>query len=217
MLRRCINYIRRKFRVIFKKYFRSKDIALVKDKSFIIISDDCWGGSIYQWYKRAYNTPFIGVFLYAPCYMKLLSNFDYYMEKKLEFVDVTKYPDLPKTYPVGLLEDIEIHFPHYATEEDAEKKWNRRACRMLQERNKDNYFFKFSDGAGATAEDFEKFHKLPFKNKLSFSVKAYESLKGDNHIKLYESYDNKNKRVPNGVKLFKLTFIYFNLNKWFTK
>jgi len=215
MFRQYINYIRRKFRVIFKRYFRSRDITQVKDKNFIIISDDCWGGSVYQWYKRPYNSPFVGLFLYAPCYMKLLSNFDCYLGKKLEFVDSTKYPDLPKTYPVGVLGDIEIHFPHYASEEEAEIKWNRRISRMKQENNKDNYFFKFSDGAGATAEDFEKFHELPFKNKLSISVKDYEFLKGKDHIKMYESYGNKNERVPNGVKLFKLTFIYFNLNKWF--
>ena len=217
MFRKYINYIRRKFRVIFKRYFRSRDIAQVKNKNFVIISDDCWGGSVYQWYKRPYNTPFVGLFLYAPCYMKLLSNFDYYMDKELEFVDSTRYPDLPKTYPVGVLGDIEIHFPHYATEEEAQKKWGRRTARMKEEKNKDNFFFKFSDGTGATANDFEVFHKLPFKNKLSISVKGYESLKGKDHIKMYESYGNKKERVPNGVKLFKLTFIYFNLNNWFMR
>jgi len=217
MFRQYINYIRRKLRVIFKQYFRSRDIALVKNKNFVIISDDCWGGSVYQWYKRPYNSPFVGLFLYAPCYMKLLSDFDYYMDKKLEFVDATKYPDLPKIYPVGVLGDIEIHFPHYTTEEEAEKKWKRRTLRMKEETNKDNYFFKFSDGAGATADDFESFHKLPFKNRLSISIKEYEPLNGGDHIKMYESYGNKNERVPNGVKLFKLTFIYFNLNKWFTR
>jgi len=216
MFRRYIHYIRRKFRVIFKQYFRSRDIAHVKNKNFVIISDDCWGGSVYQWYKRPYNSPFVGLFLYAPCYMKLLSDFDYYMDKKLEFVDVTRYPDLPKTYPVGMLGDIEIHFSHYATEEEAEKKWKRRTSRMREEKNKDNYFFKFSDGTAATANDFENFHKLSFKNKLSISIIGYESLKGKNHVKMYESYENKNERVPNGVKLFKLTFIYFNLNNWFT-
>ncbi|MFK5891957.1 MAG: DUF1919 domain-containing protein [Pseudomonadota bacterium] len=201
---------------MFSSYYRYKDIYAVKQTEFVIVSNDCWGGSVYQWYKRPYNTPFVGVLLFAPCYLRLLSDFDGYMKKKLIFMPSSKYPDVPKTYPVALLGDIEIHFQHYKTESEAADKWYRRTERMLSVTDKNNYFFKFSDGARATDELLMEFHDLSFNNKLSFSINEIDSLKNNNHICMYESYKNENTRVPNGVKQFKLTFIYIDLNKWLT-
>ncbi len=198
------------------RVIRHRDISILKNKKFVIISNDCWGGSVYQWYKRPYNTPFIGLFIYAPCYIKLISDFEAYMKKPLVFIEASQYPDLPKTYPVALLGDVEIHFAHYKSEKEARDKWQRRTARMFKETCDAHYFFKFSDGSRATDEHMKLFHRLDYKNKLSFSVKNLDSLKEKNHICMLESYENKNERVPNGVKLFKLTFIYFNLNRWFS-
>ena len=79
MFRGLSVFIRRKFRAIFKKTLSKKDIALVENKNFVIVSDNCWGGSLYQWYNRPYNSPFVGLFIHGDCYIKLLSNFDYLM------------------------------------------------------------------------------------------------------------------------------------------
>lgn len=212
---KCTNYLRRKYRKLFGWYYRYIDILLLSNKKFVIISNDCWGGSVYQWYKRPYNTPFVGLFIYAPCYIKLISNFDQYMKKDLAFINDTRYPDLPKTYPVALLGDIEIHFAHYHSEAEAREKWDKRTLRMFEEKCQDNYFFKFSDGARATDDHIKAFQILPYKNKLSFSIKELP-FKAKNHVCMTESFKNNNKRVPNGVKLFKLTFIYFDLNRWFS-
>jgi uncharacterized protein (DUF1919 family) len=83
MIRKANVFIKRKFRKIFQNQLNVKDIRLLKDKNFVIISDNCWGGEVYQWFKRPYNSPFIGLFLNGPCYIKLLSNFDYYMNQEL--------------------------------------------------------------------------------------------------------------------------------------
>ena len=70
-----------------------------------------------------------------------------------------------KKYPIGLIDDIEIHFLHYKDEEEARNKWNRRIERM----NWDNLFIKF-DGSKdfATEEHLNIFEHLPFKNKVCF-------------------------------------------------
>jgi len=214
MFRKLYVFVSRKFRSLFKDYFRKKDIEIAKDHEFVIISNNCWGGSAYQWYRRPYNTPFVGLFIYGSCYLKLLNNFEYYMAQKLSFTTKSKYPSTGKTYPIGLLSDIEIHFEHFASEDEAREKWERRTARMLKVTNIDNYFFKICDRELTTKSNLVEFHELPFKNKISFSVNNYEELKARNHIVILESEKNKGEYVPNGKKLFELTYLYFDLNKW---
>jgi len=217
MLRKSNVFLKRKFRQNFKEQLSKKDIALLKDKDFVVISNNCWGGALYQWYKRPYNSPFIGLFLYGPCYLKLLSNFEHYMQQQLEFVTSSTYPDRAVTYPIAKLDDIEIHFTHYDSETEAKTKWERRTSRMLSETNIDDYYFKICDRERVTKAHILQFHKLPFKNKISFALNDFDGLQIENHIKVYESHKNNKKYVPNGKKLFKLTFLYVDVNKWFLK
>ena len=214
MVRKSSVFIRRKLRHGFKRVLSKKDSKALRDINFVIISNNCWGGALYQWYGRPYNSPFIGLFLYGDCYMKLLTNFEYYVKQELKFVEKSKYPDRSKTYPLALLDDVEVHFTHYKTEAEAKTKWDRRRLRMLEETNFDNYFFKICDRERVTKEHLLQFHKLPYKNKVSFAITDYPELNNKNHVKIIESHKNNNKFVPNGKKLFKLTFIYFKLNKW---
>ena len=59
----------------------------LKNNSFCIISNDCWGGELYAYFDVQYNTPFIGLYLMAPCYIKLLQNFEDYMQLDLNFIE----------------------------------------------------------------------------------------------------------------------------------
>lgn len=207
-------FLKRKFRTTFKKYLNKKDIKLLKNTAFVVVSDNCWGGAVYQWLERSYNSPFVGLWIYGDCYVKLLSNFDYYMNQKISFTKKSKYSNSKIVYPIGIIEDIEIHFLHYKNENEAKIKWERRTTRMLEETNKDNYFFKICDGINTNEKNFKQFHKLPFKNKISFSIKDYSSLNFKNHYRILER-DKKNKNIiPNGVKLFKLTFLYTDIIYW---
>lgn len=216
MFRKLYVFFSRKFRQQLKGYYSGKDIEIIKDKEFVLISNNCWGGSAYQWYKKPYNTPFVGLFIYGPCYLKLLKNFENYMSQSLTFISKSKYPSNGKSYPIGLLDDIEIHFEHFKSNEEAKEKWERRTARMLEVTDINNYFFKICDRELATKSDLIEFYKLPFKNKISFSIHDYEELKGYNHIKVLER-DKKHECVPNGKKLYELTYLYFDLNKWLIK
>ena len=207
-------FARRKFRRIFKNYLNKKDIKSLNNKEFVIVANNCWGGEVYKWYKKPYNSPFVGLFLYSPCFIKVVSDFDKYMSKELIFLKNSKYLKEEQSYPIGLIGDAEIHFLHYKTEEEATDKWTRRKERMLKVKDKNNYFFKICDMYNSSESILNKFHKLSYKNKVSFGVKNFTSLKEHNHITIKESYKNQNKHVPNGVKLYKLTFLYFNLNAW---
>ena len=207
-------FIRRKYRVYFKKFIVKKEKELLKNTKFVIIADNCWGGAVYQWYERPYNSPFAGMRIYGNCYIKLLSKFDYYMSQNLIFIPKSKYPYREITYPLALLGDVEIHFTHYKTKEEAEEKWIRRTKRMLQETDKDNYFFKICDACKADKAIFKKFYELPYKNKISFIQKDKKSFGYGSHIGINEQHEDDRTIVPNGIKLFKISFLYFDITNW---
>jgi uncharacterized protein (DUF1919 family) len=146
--------------------------------------------------------------------MKLLANFDDYMKLDMDFIPVSKYPESKNKYPIGLLNDVEIHFQHYETEVEAKEKWNRRKARMLENTDKDNYFFMVCDRRRINAEDLTRFHELPFKNIVSFAFYDLPEVTVVNHIKFFTSKRNKTNKIPNGKKRFKLTFLYFDVVHW---
>ena len=136
--------------------------------NFTIISNNCWGGGIYQELKMPYLTPTIGLYFYPDDYILLLQNLEYYMkEAKLTFSESSKYVTSP-SYPIGLLDDkIEIHFLHYKSEKEAADKWTRRAGKI----NWNNLFIKMDDRDGCTTEHCQQFDKLPYEKKVLFCAK----------------------------------------------
>ncbi|WP_396638424.1 DUF1919 domain-containing protein [Maribacter sp. R77961] len=211
MLQRLEIFLKRKIRHAFSSYYQNKDISRLKNKEFVLISRNCWGGQVYQWLGLPYNTPFVGLFLFGPCYMKLLNDFDRYMKLDLKFCEISKYPEAYNDYPIGVLDDIEIHFQHYESPEEATEKWSRRKERMLKFKNKDNYFFSICDRRRVTDDDITAFHKLDFKNKISFSFKKLKGLSNREHIKFIQDLSKKKGAPPNGKKRFKLSFLYFDI------
>ena len=172
-----------------------------------IFSNDCWGGQFYRCTGRAYNTPFVGLMLMAPCYLKLLEQPLYYLEQKLVFTNHSRYNNLQqlrekKPYPLGLLEDVEIHFLHYATTTEASEKWNRRKARVDWE----HLYVKFAmDKDYADEHLLEDFERLPYKNKICFSRESYSN-PINYRVKGY---------VEDGAQLFSLCFKEVNLFQWF--
>ena len=207
-------FVQRKVRDRYKQHFSKKDIKDLADKPFVIISNNCWGGEVYQWYQRPYNSPFIGLFIYGPCYHKLLNNFDHYMDQPLEFIEKSKYPEPHRDweYPIARLDDIEIHFSHYKSKEEALEKWERRKRRMKEVTDKDDYYFKICDRDG-NDKFMKSFHELPYRNKISYALPENVKLERDNHL-ILKHRDKKQPTVPNGKKQFKLTFLYFDLHQW---
>lgn len=150
----------------------------LKNRDFTIVSNNCWGGYVYQEFGIKYNTPFIGLFVFAEDYLKMLKNFKEYMNKELVFINPieSKYNEelelrgTNNKYPVALLGDIELHFLHYKTEEEALSKWSRRLERI----NYNNILFKFSDNDLCCKSYIEEFSRLEYLNKICFTAGSYE-------------------------------------------
>ena len=131
-------------KTIMKLIKKIRYIAL-KNRDFSIISNNCWGGHIYQYFGMKYTSPTIGLTFFADEYIKFVTNFDYYINCELTFIPKSeskyyyRYKDRDKYYPIGKQDDIEVVFLHYKSEEEAYQKWNRRKKRI----NYNNLIFKF--------------------------------------------------------------------------
>ena len=147
MLSRILNSLifRTKY---FLKEFRSKKenrkrlkhikrIREITNMDFSIISQNCWGGSIYEDLNIPYATPTVGLFFYAPCFNMFVNELSRCIDLPLCFTQKSKYEEANNyrgsnyAYPIGVIGDqIEIHFLHYKNEIEANEKWERRKQRI---------------------------------------------------------------------------------------
>ena len=179
LLFKIINHYSKKFRLIIKnrfyeltKFILNSILRLrVRNRDFAIISNNCWGGAIYKALGIPYNTPFVGLYINSPCYMKLIQNLDFLLRKELVFTQESKYPIQKISYPIGLLDDVEIHFLHYSSEEEAKTKWERRLKRLLKS---DRLYYKIDDRDFSSKDDINDFHKCFESNTISFTKKKYD-------------------------------------------
>lgn len=162
------------------------------NKDFTIISNNCWGGFVYQEYNLPYNTPTIGLLFFADDYIRFVSNLKHYIDVPLSFIKVEEskhYKRLVKTdacrympYPIGKIDDVEIVFLHYKSEQEAKEKWDRRKSRI----NWNNLLIKFNDQNDCTEEDIAKFNQLDYKNKICFTAKRYPQYSSCIQLPKYE-------------------------------
>ncbi|WMJ84227.1 DUF1919 domain-containing protein [Oscillospiraceae bacterium LTW-04] len=144
--------------------------------NFTIISNNCWGGIVYESYGLPKQTPTVGMFFMAEEYLKFVSNLRHYVEDcEMIFVE----PDQARhknyymndkrfgSYPIARLDDVEIAMLHFHSREEAAFKWKSRCERI----NWESMLVKMNDQNVCKKEHAEQFMKLPFKNKVFFTVK----------------------------------------------
>lgn len=184
----------------------------IKNKDFTIISNNCFAGWVYRTYNLPYQTPTAGLFIMPQCYLKLIKNIKHYMEKDIVFIseEESMYKEYLKQksekfgqYPIGKIDDIEIHFLHYKTKEEAKEKWNRRKKRI----NYDKIIYKFNDQNGCTLQNIKEFiNNDKLKHKICFVSNKDYNIEGTYFIKEFD----KNKYVINDTWFCRK---YINLTK----
>ncbi|MDE6623150.1 MAG: DUF1919 domain-containing protein [Alistipes sp.] len=142
-----------------------------------IVSDNCWGGFMSQYCRLPYRSPFVGLFVPAPDYLRMLRALRAYVEGDFRFV--TRHDSVYRDrlthvrgeYPVGILtpvgggEPVEVHFLHYASPEEALAKWRKRAARL----DYDNLLVKLADRDLCTPELIAEFDALDYPSKVCFT------------------------------------------------
>lgn len=180
---------------LYLKFRRMPYIGVIKkhitaDTS--IISSNCFAGRIMQDLGMQYNTPTLGLYIWASDYIEFLKHLKFYLtEAKITFVQNSKYSlgderrkNWKHWYPVGLLDNkVEIHFLHYHTEEEAAEKWYRRASRV----NFDKLIVIGMEQNLCTEQEIVDFDRLPFEKKYFFSTK---SIRNNSNIFMKEFRSN---------------------------
>ena len=148
----------------------------LKSKDFSIISNNCIGGYVYQYYGVAYNTPTEGLYFTTEDYLKIIQRPDYYFKHEVELID-PKESVLAKSgrsinHPVGRIDDIEIYFLHYPDSNEALGKWYRRCSRI----NYKKLFFLLSETELMKDGHLQKFSQIVEEGKkgVCLTLKEYK-------------------------------------------
>lgn len=153
----------------------------LRNRNVTIISENCWGGILCQYLGIGYNSPFVGLLVPAPDYIKILRSLREYVEGDFRFIPRSEsrwereLRYFKQDFPIAILtpkgegDPVEIHFLHYATPEEAVEKWRRRAKRI----NYQNIIVKLAERNECTAAEIAAFEELDYPSKICFTAKEY--------------------------------------------
>lgn len=161
----------------------------LNNTDFSIISNNCWGGSVYRRYGLQYKSPTIGLYFFAEEYIKFLMNLEISINSEIKIIDAyeSKYAQILEekqqmNVPIGVInDDIEIVFLHYKTKQEAYNKWMRRAERL----NFDNLIVKFSEMNLCNEIHLHEFEQLSFHKKILLTSKSYHNIQSGIIVEKY--------------------------------
>lgn len=150
------------FKILQIPQLNLKDYFTLYESDITIVSNNCWGGCIYNTLGMECQSPFKNLFLNDDDYIKVYSNLKYYMEKSLVMSHYAVDLHAGNEYPVLLLEDIEIHCNHADNVQQAIDDWERRKAKI----NWSNVYYEMSTNDKVMANKFLK--TLDGKNGICF-------------------------------------------------
>lgn len=136
-----------------------------------ILCNNCTGGFILHDLGLRFDSPTINMFFHSLDFFDFIEHFDYYIKQPLVQIDNPRYDDDAPDYPVAILSggdtlrDLELHFLHYKTFEEADEKWRLRKSRLHPE---SLYVMWTFMGMEQDEEIYERAVNLPAKNKVFF-------------------------------------------------
>jgi uncharacterized protein (DUF1919 family) len=164
--------VRRKTNPILGSFRRRR----LNNTDFTIISNNCWGGIIYEYFNLPKNSPTVGMYFFAEEYIRFIYNLKYYLKQPLEIINSSqsKYKEQliernQANCLIGKIADVEMVLLHFSSAQEAQEKWKRRCERV----NYDNLIYKFSEMNYCTEEHIKAFDAFSAKKKVMFVCKDY--------------------------------------------
>lgn len=175
------------------------DRRRVKAKNITLIANNCIAGAIYNDLTLQFCSPTINLYFFHPCFIKFVSNLDYYLSSTIEHEISSRYGGF--TYPIGRLNDIEVHFMHYASFEEAKAAWERRCLRI----NKNEIRIIDVVREGWENDHLHAFEALPYK-KVLLCNKQFQNPNAVN-IDIYKKETEVGEMIGDG----KIWYFYFDV------
>ena len=172
---------------------RLSKLAL-KQKDVTILSNFCIGGAIYNDLGLQFLSPTINLFFGHHGFIDLVNNLEEY--RTAELIDTGNSDNFNgKKTPVCILRkegfpDVEIHFNHYNSYEEAREKWFSRYDRIV----KDKIYLIIS--AVNDHDLIDEYAELPYP-KVIFSNVDSDPSRNILHMKFFDKKRNKHKPITN--------------------
>lgn len=149
-------------------------------RNFTIISNNCWGGTVYESYNLRKESPTVGMFIMPDDFLMLAGDLEGTLSRPLKFIcpKDSKWKNALGgqstwgAYLIGRVGDVELHMLHYHDETVARMKWEARIQRI----NLEKLVFKLNDQNGCTEEHARRFDSLRLQNKVFFTVRDYPGI-----------------------------------------
>lgn len=165
----------------FRKGINKKNRKRLINTDFSLLCNNCNGGVICHDLGLQFRAPTVNMFFYSDHFLRFCENFDHYIAQPLVPCENPRHkPEI--AYPVCNLGDLELHFLHYSSFEQAKEKWDARTARL----NRDNLFVMWTFFGGTDPQTMERFDRLPFKNKVAFTEKPFPQFKSACYIRGFE-------------------------------
>lgn len=105
-----------------------------------LITNNCWGGIIYNNYGRKFDSPTINLQILPEDFTDFCAGLKFYLSMELkECKEMDKYQEAYMYHmfgderpdcPIGMISDILVVFQHYGTFREAKRKWDERKERV---------------------------------------------------------------------------------------
>lgn len=112
-----------KLRTVMNKCKIRKALRSVRQKDVTVISQNCIGGVLTHDLGQAFRSPTVNLFLPAGDFIRFVLGLEHYLNAELKLI-------WGEEYPIGILDDIQLHFVHYDTCRQAREAWQRRKQRV---------------------------------------------------------------------------------------
>jgi len=150
-------------RVIAVPGFSMEKWSTIANSELSIVSNNCWGGILFNTLGLEYRSPFKNVSFSDEDYIRLLENFNYYMEASPRWDgDWDIDTNSGKQIPLLWLNDVRIRCNHELNPDEAIKTWNRRRKKI----NYENLLFEMYTESRTVAERFDA---LNLGNRICFT------------------------------------------------
>lgn len=165
--------------------------CVIQNPDVTIFCNCCIGGAMYNDLGLQFLSPTINLFFGHHSFIDFVMHYEAYATGEL--IDTGKY-DINENGlhgPVCMLRknglpDIEIHFLHYSSFEEAKEKWESRFKRI----NKEKIFLVIEAMTDHEHLLFDEYAALPYP-KIIFTNAASEPARFMKHMSVYDTHPNK--------------------------
>ena len=193
-----------------RKELRSK----LKNNTPTFLCPNCIGGHLFHDLGIQFRSPTVNLMMLQTDFLQFVLHLDAYLDGEFEFFEHPEY-QCPCAYlHAEGIQDIVIHFSHYASKEDALEKWYERCKRI----DRDNLFVFIEERDGITKEQLLELKNVKARGILAYTAFDYPDIPYALQLKHCEKYG----KVVNVLDEYLLDGSwdyekYFDFVKWFNE